>query len=416
MKILVINCGSSSIKYQLFDMEREELLAKGMVEKIGEKYSVFHQETKKRKIKKTVKVSDHSQGLQLIIKFLLSRSYGIIKNFSEISAVGHRVVHGGSKFIKSTLITEDVIQTVEKYVVFAPLHNPPNLAGIEAAMSALPDVPHVAVFDTAFHQTMPEEAYIYPIPYEYYKKYGIRRYGFHGTSHQYVAQEAAKALGKDIRDLKIITCHLGAGCSMAALKSGKSVDTSMGFTPLEGLPMGTRSGDIDPSIIIFIAEKEGLGFQDVNEILNKKSGLLGISGVSNDVREITESAKGGNHRAKLALNVFAYRVRKYIGAYAAVLGGVDALVFTGGIGEKSADLRSKICDGLDFLGIKLDEKKNKNPGKWAGAINRDDSPAKILVIPTWEELMIARETFEIVQKLGEAHSFKSGRAISGRRI
>jgi acetate kinase len=407
MKIFVINCGSSSIKYQLFDMEKDELLAKGIVEKIGEEYSIFSHETKKRKIKRNVKVSNHAQGLDLIIKSLLDKSRGVIKNVSEISAVGHRVVHGGSEFIKPVLITKDVIQTIRKYAVFAPLHNPPNLAGIEASISLLPGVPQVAVFDTAFHQTMPEEAYIYPIPYRYYEEYGIRRYGFHGTSHRYVAQEAARILGKDINNLKIITCHLGAGCSIAAVRGGKSIDTSMGFTPLEGVPMGTRSGDIDPSIIFFMAEKEGLNLNEVNEILNKKSGLLGISGVSNDVREIMKSAQSGNHRANLALKIFVYRVKKYIGAYAAVLNGLDVLVFTGGIGEKSVDLRSRICAGLDFLGIKLDEKRNKNPEKWKGIISQDDSEVNVLVIPTQEELLIARETVEVIQKNNKACNLKS---------
>lgn len=399
MKVLVINCGSSSIKYQLFDMETEETLAKGLVEKIGEEVSLLSQQTKKGRTEREVKVSNHRQGLRLIIDSLLDKSQGVIRNTSEISATGHRAVHGGDAFIESTLIDDMVIQTIKKFQTLAPLHNPPNLAGIEAAKNLLPDVPHVAVFDTAFHQTMPRKAFIYPLPHEFYEKHGIRRYGFHGTSHRYVAQKAAQILGRNLRDLKIITCHLGNGCSMTAVDRGKSVDTSMGFTPLEGLPMGTRCGDIDPSIIFFIAEKEGLSLEEINEALNRKSGLLGVSGVSNDVREIIKEAEKGNSRARLALDIFAYRVKKYIGAYAAVLGGVDALVFTAGIGENAADIRSEICKDLRFLGVKLDEDKNEDPLKWQGMVSTEDSQVKVLVVPTWEEWIIARDTLEVVQRL-----------------
>jgi len=398
MKILVINCGSSSIKYQLLDMEREEELAEGLLEKIGEAHSFLSHQTGKGVIRREVNAPNHHQGLSLIIDLLLERSEGVIKDLSEISAVGHRVVHGGDTFIESTLIDGEVMQTIKRCATLAPLHNPPNLAGIEAAMDLLPNVPQVAVFDTAFHQTMPEEAYVYPLPYEFYEKYGIRRYGFHGTSHRYVAQRAAQILGKDLRDLKIITCHLGNGCSITAVDRGKSVDTSMGFTPLEGLPMGTRCGDIDPSIIFFIAEKENLSFEEVNNILNRKSGLLGISGISNDVREIRREAERGNYRARLALEILAYRVKKYIGAYAAVLGGVDAIVFTAGIGENAGYVRSRICQGLEFLGIQLDENRNKDPVKWRGIISAENSQVKVLVIPTREELMIARDTLEILQR------------------
>lgn len=399
MKVLVINCGSSSIKYQLFDMETEETLAKGLVEKIGEEVSLLSQQTKKGRTGMEVKVSNHRQGLRLIIDSLLDKSQGVIRNISEISATGHRAVHGGDAFIESTLIDDMVIQTIKKFQTLAPLHNPPNLAGIEAAKNLLPDVPHVAVFDTAFHQTMPRKAFIYPLPHEFYEKHGIRRYGFHGTSHRYVAQKAAQILGRNLRDLKIITCHLGNGCSMTAVDRGKSVDTSMGFTPLEGLPMGTRCGDIDPSIIFFIAEKEGLSLEEINEALNRKSGLLGVSGVSNDVREIIKEAEKGNSRARLALDIFAYRVKKYIGAYAAVLGGVDALVFTAGIGENAADIRSEICKDLRFLGVKLDEDKNEDPLKWQGMVSTEDSQVKVLVVPTREEWIIARDTLEVVQRL-----------------
>jgi len=408
MKILVINCGSSSIKYQFFDMEKEEEIAKGLLEKIGEERSFFSQQTGKGRIEKEVSVSNHRQGLRLIIDALLDKSEGVIKDISEISALGHRVVHGGDSFIESTLVDGEVIQTIKQYAVLAPLHNPPNLAGIEAAKSLLPDAPHVAVFDTAFHQAMPEEAYVYPLPYEFYEKYGIRKYGFHGTSHRYVAQRAAQILGKKLQDLKIITCHLGNGCSITAVDRGKSVDTSMGFTPLEGLPMGTRCGDIDPSIIFFIAEKENLSLAEINNILNRRSGLLGISGISNDVREIKREAERGNQRAKLALEILAYRVKKYVGAYAAVLGGIDALVFTAGIGENAAYVRSKICQGMEFLGIKLDKERNEDPLKWQGIVSAPNSRVKVLVIPTQEGLMIAGDTLEIVKRL-RGEKIKDGR-------
>ncbi len=398
MKILVINCGSSSIKYQLLDMEKEEELAEGLLERIGEARSFLSHQTGKGTIRREVDAPNHRQGLRLIIDLLLEGSEGVIRDLSEISAVGHRVVHGGDAFIESTLIDGEVIQTIKRCAALAPLHNPPNLAGIEAARDLLPNVPQVAVFDTAFHQTMPEEAYMYPLPYEFYEKYGIRRYGFHGTSHRYVAQRAAQILGKKLQDLKIITCHLGNGCSITAVDRGKSVDTSMGFTPLEGLPMGTRCGDIDPSIIFFIAEKENLNFVEVNNILNRKSGLLGLSGISNDVREIRREAERGNHRARLALEILAYRVKKYIGAYAAVLGGVDAIVFTAGIGENADYVRSRICQGLEFLGIQLDENRNKDPVKWQGIISAENSQVKVLVIPTREELMIAGDTLEILRR------------------
>jgi len=396
MKILVINCGSSSIKYSLFDMEEETTLAEGVIEKIGEEYSTFSQETAEGKVKKRLVVRDHKEGLQLILNSLKDNG-GVIKDLSEISAVGHRVVHGGNDFVESTIIDEDVIRSIEKYAALAPLHNPPNLIGIKVSKDLLPDTPQVAVFDTAFHQTIPETAYIYAIPYELYEKHGIRRYGFHGTSHRYVSRKAAEILGRKVSELRIITCHLGNGCSITAIKQGRSIDTSMGFTPLEGLPMGTRSGDIDPSIIFFIAEQENLSLKGIEEILNKKSGLLGVSGVSNDMREIKKEADAGNRRAQLALEIFAYRVKKYVGAYAAVLGGLDVLVFTGGIGENAYYIRSKICQGLEFLGIRLDEDRNKDPAKWQGVISTEDSRVKVLVIPTREDLIIARETLETIK-------------------
>jgi len=398
MKILVINCGSSSIKYQLMDMEEERVLAEGLVEKIGESRSFLSHQTERSSVRKEVTSRDHREGLRLVIDHLLEKSAGVIKDPAEISAVGHRVVHGGDAFIESTLVDENVIGTIRRCATLAPLHNPPNLAGIEAAMDLLPDVPHVAVFDTSFHQTMPKEAYMYALPYELYEKYGIRRYGFHGTSHRYVALRAAQLLGRDLGDLKVITCHLGNGCSMTAVDRGKSVDTSMGFTPLEGLPMGTRCGDIDPSIVFFVAEKERLSLTEVSEILNRKSGLLGISGISNDVREIRGEAERGNDRARLALQVLAYKVRKYIGAYAAVLGGLDVIVFTAGIGENAEYVRWEVCRGLEFLGVRLDESRNKEPMKSKGVISAEGSQVKVLVVPTREELMIARDTLEIVRR------------------
>ncbi|RLG96157.1 acetate kinase [Candidatus Bathyarchaeota archaeon] len=401
MKILVINCGSSSIKYSLIDIESEETLVQGIVEKIGEEHSIFRQRVLGREVERRVKVRNHKDGLKLILDSLKSPSTGVIRDQSEISAVGHRVVHGGSDFVESTVIDDKVIETIRKYSSLAPLHNPPNLTGITILRELLPGIPHVAVFDTAFHQTMPEVAYLYPIPYEYYEKYGVRRYGFHGVSHRYVSQRAAEILGRDIRELKIITCHLGNGCSITAVDRGRSVDTSMGFTPLEGVPMGTRSGDIDPSIIQFLAEVENLTLNEIYEILNKRSGLLGLSGVSNDVREIKKAADSGDHRAEIALEILAYRVKKYIGAYAAVMGGVDAIVFTAGIGENAHYIRSKICEGLEFLGVILDEDRNRNPAEWNGVISAENSRVKVLVVPTREDLIIAKETLEAVTKAEE---------------
>ncbi|WIF94604.1 acetate/propionate family kinase [Caminicella sporogenes] len=398
MNVLVINCGSSSLKYQLIDMKTENVLAKGLVERIGIEGSRLKHETAKLDDKVVIKqpIRDHKDALKLVLDALVDEKHGAIKDMSEINAVGHRVVHGGEKFSGSVVIDDEVIKALEECIELAPLHNPPNLMGIRACQELMPNVPMVGVFDTAFHQTMPKHAYIYPLPYELYEKYGVRKYGFHGTSHRYVSQRAAEILGKDIKELKIITCHLGNGASLAAIQNGKSVDTSMGFTPLEGLVMGTRCGDIDPAIVTFVMEKENLDINGMNNLLNKKSGVLGISGVSSDFRDIEEAAANGNERAKLAIDKFDMRVKKYIAAYAAVMGGVDAIVFTAGLGENSITNREAICENLEFMGVKLDKEKNNIRGKEA-VVSTEDSKVKILVIPTNEELMIARDTIDLVK-------------------
>lgn len=399
MKVLVINCGSSSLKYQLMDMENEEVIAKGLAERIGIDGSVLkHQPKGFDKVTVEKPMPTHREALQAVVDALRNENYGVIKDMGEISAVGHRVVHAGEKFAYSVVLNEDVMNALKECIDIAPLHNPPNIMGIEACKQIMPDVPMVGVFDTAFHQTMPKESYIYAIPYEYYEKYKIRRYGFHGTSHKYVAERAAAMLGKPIENLKIITCHLGNGASITAVKDGKSVDTSMGFTPLEGLAMGTRSGNIDPAIIKYIAEKDNISVNKVDEILNKKSGVLGISGVSSDFRDIEEAADNGNERAKLALDVYVHYVKKYIGAYAAVMNGVDVIVFTAGLGENSANMRSRICKDMSFLGVELDEEKNNIRGKEAD-VSKDGSKVRLLLIPTNEELMIARDTAKLVGNL-----------------
>lgn len=399
MKILVINCGSSSIKYKFFEMEKGRVLAKGIIEEIGKKESIQTYLIEKKIIQKKEEIKDHRQGLEKILVYLTDEGNGIIKNTSEISAVGHRVVHGGEKFLESTLINKEVIEAIRIYTPLAPLHNPANLIGIEVSMDLLPNTPQVAVFDTAFHQTIPPKAFFYALPYECYEKYKIRKYGFHGTSHCYVAQKTAKFLNIPIEKLKIVVCHLGNGCSITAVDRGKSIDTSMGFTPLDGLVMGTRSGDIDPGAILFLMEKENLGIKEMGDILNKQSGIMGISGISNDVREIRRAAQKGNKRAKLALEIFIYRVKKYIGAYSATLGGINVLVFTGGIGENAADLLSMICEGLEFLGIQLNE-KNEDPQGEVKIISTPGSSTKVLIVPTDEEAMIGQNTWEIVQRLG----------------
>jgi len=400
MKIIVINCGSSSIKYQLFDLTNHHLLAKGIAEKIGLHGSfIKHERDDGVKVKLDGEIIDHQAGIEYILGILKSRKYGSINDFNEINAVGHRVVHGGESFKSSALITEEVIVKVKECIDLAPLHNPPNLKGIEAMQLLLPSVPQVAVFDTAFHQTMPPEAYMYAIPYPLYTKYGLRRYGFHGTSHRYVSERAAKMLGKDIKDLKMITCHLGNGASITAVKDGKSVDTSMGLTPVEGLIMGTRTGDLDLGVLLYIMQKEGIDHLNANTLINKHSGMLGISGISSDMREI-EAAAGKNHeRAILSLKMYRYRIRKYIGAYAAVMGGLDAVVFTGGIGENDPDTREKVCDNLSFLGLEIEPEVNAGKRGIELIISKPSSKVAVLVVPTNEELVIALDTQRIVEKL-----------------
>lgn len=397
MKILVLNCGSSSIKYQLIETEEKAPLAKGQVERIGMSSAVLtHQPLGKEKIRIVGEIFDHSIAMEYVIAVLLSPNHGVITDRNEIDAVGHRVVHGGETFSGSVLITDDVLKALKDNIELAPLHNPPNLRGIEAAKEHLPNIPQVGVFDTAFHSKMPPHAFLYGIPYKLYKRYKIRRYGFHGTSHRFVSERAADLLNKPIEELKIVTAHLGNGCSMAAVNFGISVDTTMGFTPLEGLLMGTRSGDLDPSIITYVMGKEELTISEVGTMLNKHSGLLGISGESSDMREIEQSVKEGDKKANYAFGVFNYRIKKYVGAYAAAMGGIDALVFTGGIGENSSNVRSEVCNDMEFLGIKLDPKLNKNP-EGEAIISSEDSSTKILRIPTNEELVIAMDTEQIVK-------------------
>lgn len=398
MKVLVINCGSSSLKYQVLEMETETLLCKGLVERIGIEGSVLkHEKPGMDKYILEVPMKDHKEAIAHVLDTLLHDAYGVASSMDEIGAVGHRVVHAGEKYASSVLITDDVIQALQDCVSLAPLHNPPNLLGIAACQELMPNTPMVGVFDTAFHQTMPAESYIYAIPYEYYTKYGVRRYGFHGTSHRYVSERAAEMLGKEIADTKVITCHLGNGASITAINGGKVVDTSMGFTPLEGLVMGTRCGDIDPAIIDFICQKEGLSISEVNNILNKKSGVLGISGVSSDFRDIEDAAMKGNERAELALKVYANKVKFYIGAYMAEMNGADAVVFTAGLGENGILMRRMICSDMENIGLALCPKRNEVKGQ-EKVISKDESPVKILLIPTNEELMIAKDTYEIVSK------------------
>ena len=397
MNVLVINCGSSSLKYQVLNMTNEELLCKGLVERIGMDGSVItHEKEGMDKVKTEVPMKDHKDAIEQVLAAIQNAEYGVVASMDEIGAVGHRVVHAGEKYASSVLITEDVIKALEECIELAPLHNPPNLLGIAACQALMPNTPMVGVFDTAFHQTMPAESYIYAIPYEYYEKYGVRRYGFHGTSHRYVSQRAAEMLGKDLKDLKIITCHLGNGASLAAIKDGKCFDTSMGFTPLEGLAMGTRSGDMDPAIVTFIGEKEGMSMADVNNVVNKKSGVLGISGISSDFRDIEGAAKEGDYRAQLALDVFTHKVKHYIGAYIAEMNGVDAIVFTAGVGENGIGNREAICADMEGLGIVLDKERNNVRGKETDFAT-DDSKVRLLLIPTNEELMIARDTYKIAK-------------------
>ena len=395
MKILVINCGSSSLKYQLFDMRDESVLAKGLVERIGiEGARIKHTKTGMDSITKNSDIPNHKVAFKIVVEALLDAEHGVLKNLDELSAVGHRVVHAGERYAGSVLINHDVIDALEECVPLAPLHNPANLMGIYAVTEALPNIPQVGVFDTAFHQTMPGYAYMYGIPYHYYEKYKVRRYGFHGTSHFYVSQRAAEILKKPIESLNIVTCHMGNGSSIAAVKGGISVDTSMGFSPLPGIIMGTRSGDIDPLLVSYLEEHEAIDSKAMSHVLNKESGLLGISGVSSDLRDIEEAADAGNHRAKLAEDMLCYTAKKYVASYAAAMGGIDVLVFTAGIGENSCRTREKICSGLEFMGIKIDKEKNKVRAKEA-LICAEDSKVAILVVPTDEELVIARDTKKI---------------------
>lgn len=397
MKILVLNCGSSSLKYQLINMENEEVMAKGYLEKIGLPDSFLTHTVNGEKHKIEEKVNNHEEGIKLVVDQLLDSEYGVIKDLKEIDAVGHRVVHGGEKFSGSVLITDDVIATMKECIPLAPLHNPAGITGIEACQKALPGVPMVGVFDTAFHQTLPEKAYMYAIPYEYYEKYGIRKYGFHGTSHKFVSQRVAEVMNKPIEDLKIISCHLGQGASLCAVDGGKSIETTMGLTPLAGVPMGSRSGDIDPSIVTFLMKNENLSSDEMDKILNKQSGKLGLSGVSIDDRDIEAAAKEGNKRAQLAIDNFAYQVAGFIGKLAVQMKGVDVITFTAGIGENGIDARKNICEYLGVLGIKIDDEKNNCRGKEV-EISTPDSKVKVYVIPTNEELMIARDTKEIVSR------------------
>jgi acetate kinase len=397
MNVLVINCGSSSLKYQLFNMNDESVLAKGLVERIGIEGSRLKHEVE-GKDKKTIEVlmKDHKDALAQVLDAIVHPEHGAIASLNEINAVGHRVVHAGEKYSGSVVITDSVMAALEECIELAPLHNPPNIMGITAIQDLLPGIPNVGVFDTAFHQTMPKAAYVYALPYEYYERDHVRRYGFHGTSHRYVSQKTAEMLGKPLSETKIITCHLGNGASIAAIDGGKSMDTSMGFTPLEGLVMGTRCGDIDPQIVTYIMGKEKLTLDQMNDIMNKKSGVLGISGVSSDFRDIEDAAAAGNERAILALDIYHGNVRKYIAAYASVLGRVDAIVFTAGLGENGIESREAICKNLEFMGAKLDSTKNKIRGKEA-FVQTDDSTVNIMVVPTNEELMIARDTLELVK-------------------
>ncbi|MEK4025148.1 acetate kinase [Sporosarcina sp. FSL W7-1283] len=391
-KILSVNAGSSSLKFQLIEMATEEEITKGLFERVGMDNSIFSMTTNDKKIEKVLDIADHSQAVSMLLEHLLSE--GVVSSYDEIDGIGHRVVHGGEVFSDSVLITEEVIEKLEEISGFAPLHNPANIVGIKSFKEALPNLPAVAIFDTAFHQTMPEKAFLYALPYEYYEKYGIRKYGFHGTSHKYVTERAAKILNRPLEDTRLISCHLGNGASIAAVKGGKSVDTSMGFTPLAGVIMGTRSGNIDPALIPYMMDRTGQSAEEVVNVLNKKSGLLGLSGFSSDLRDITEAAEQGNERAQLALDVFTDRIHQHIGQYAAGMGGVDAIIFTAGIGENSAIVREKVMRGLEFMGVYFDPSLNNVRGEEA-YISFPHSPVKVLIIPTNEEIMLARDTVRV---------------------
>ena len=397
MNVLVINCGSSSLKYQLLNPDTQEVLAKGLCERIGIDGKFTYKPAGKDPIKDAdVAMPTHSEAIQTVLHALVDEKNGVISSMKEIDAVGHRVVHGGEKFAQSVLITDEVMAAIEECNPLAPLHNPANIIGIKACQELMPGTPMVAVFDTAFHQTMPPVAYTYALPYEYYEQDKVRRYGFHGTSHKYVSQRAAAMLGKPIEELKLISCHLGNGSSITAIDGGKSVDTSMGFTPLAGLPMGTRSGDLDAGILEYLMHKHGYNIDEMLNVLNKKSGVLGISGVSSDFRDLESAAPQGNQRAQLALDVFDYSVKKFIGSYAAAMGGVDAIIFTAGVGENGPDTRANVVSGLEFMGVKIDPEKNNTRGKEVD-VATDDSKVRVLVIPTNEELMIAMDTAAIAR-------------------
>ncbi len=402
MKILVLNCGSSSIKYQLFNMidSNWDVMAKGGVEKVGLKGSFLkHEKETGEKVLLEGEILDHQTGIDYILGVLNSEKHGCINDLNEIDAVGHRVVHGGEMFNSSVFITDEVIKKMEDCIDLAPLHNPPNLKGISAISSLLPDVPQVGVFDTAFHQTMPRHAYMYALPQALYKKYGIRRYGFHGTSHRYVSARACEVLGVDYGTQKIVSCHLGNGASVAAIKNGESVDTSMGFTPIEGLMMGTRCGDLDVGAVTYIMDKETIGTRSASTLFNKHSGMLGITGISSDMREVEEAAEKGDENARMAMDMYDYRIKKYIGSYAAAMGGIDILIFTGGIGENGDITRSGVCKGLGFLGVDINESKNKGLRGKEMDISTSESKVRVMVVPTNEELVIAQDTREIVEGL-----------------
>lgn len=399
LRVLVLNCGSSSIKYELIDTGKNRSMARGIIAKIGEPGSYVEHETENVKIKNGVRVIDHNAGIDIMMEYLMGSKYGVIKDPSEVSAVGHRVVHGGESFSNSTLITEEVIEKIRECIPLAPLHNPHNLAGIVAAKKIFPNIPHVAVFDTAFHQTLPEKAFLYPIPYELHEKYRIRKYGFHGTSCRYVSARAAKFLAKPLDELKMVVCHLGNGVTIDAIRNGISVDTSMGLTPVEGLMMGTRSGDVDPGVIYYLSTAADLTIDRIYDMLNRESGLLGVSGVSNDMKEVIKQAEGGNKRCKLAVEMFSYRVKKYIGTCAAVLDGIDVIVFTAGIGSNSPVIRSMICDGLGYLGVELDHGRNLSAIGSDSDISAPGSKVRVLVIQTNEEKMIALDTADIAARM-----------------
>ena len=399
MKVLVINAGSSSLKYQLINVDNGEVIAKGLCERIGIEGSMLtYKPEGKGKFEFKQDMKDHTDAIRMVLDALVDPEIGVVKSMDEIDAVGHRLVHGGEKFNKSVIITDELIKEMEVLTPLAPLHNPANLMGVRACQAIMPNTPMVGVFDTAFHQTMPPKAFLYGLPYEAYKEHMVRRYGFHGTSHMYVSQRALTKLDMPKEDTRIITCHLGNGSSISAIKGGKCVDTSMGLTPLEGVLMGTRSGNVDPAVVEFIANKEGISVTETLTMLNKKSGLLAVSGVSSDMRDVTAAAKAGNPRAKVALDMWAYSIKKYIGAYAAAMGGLDAVIFTAGIGENHAIGRGMVCEGLEFLGIKLDPEKNQTCSGQEARISTDDSRVQVWIIPTNEELAIARDTLELTRK------------------